>query len=111
MTSHLDAGRLVRDARRRHEVSQAALARRAGTTQRHVSRIERGEVSPSVDTLARLLACLGERLELGVAPGPRDNRTDQDVRADAAMSPSQRLSQTAALSRTLTTLARARHGA
>src|SRR3954465_9942811 len=75
-----DPGSLLRDARRRHRGSQTALARRAGTSARHIGRIERGEVSPSVDTVQRLLACMGERLELTVADGPSDNRSDADVR-------------------------------
>src|SRR3954467_9231668 len=101
-----DVGTLIREARERHAVSQQTLARRAGTTQKHVSRIERGEISPSVATLTRLLAALGERLELRAVPGPRDNRTDGELRADfEQLSSSERLAQTAALSRTLTGIA------
>ena len=101
-----DAGALVRDARERHGVSQATLARRAGTTQRQVSRIERGEISPSVSTLARLLEAMGERLELRAVPAPPDNRSDEELRADfAELSPAERLAQAAALSRTLTGIA------
>lgn len=59
---------MLREARTRHRVSQVSLARRAGTSQRHISRIERGEVSPSVDTLARLLAMVGEELRLETTP-------------------------------------------
>lgn len=59
-------GQLVRDARRRHKVSQARLARRAGTTQSAISRIERDHVSPSVETLRELLHLLGEDLVLRV---------------------------------------------
>jgi transcriptional regulator with XRE-family HTH domain len=71
------AGRLLRAARERHHVSQAALAHRAGTSQRHISRIERGDVSPSVDTLARLLAMVGEELRLETIPSPhRYSRDD-----------------------------------
>jgi len=58
-------GQLIRDARRRHGVSQARLAIRAGTTQSAISRIERDQVSPSVETLRSLLHLLGEDLELG----------------------------------------------
>jgi len=58
------AGSLVRDARQRHGLSQARLARRAGTTQAAVSRIERGLVSPTVTMLNALLRAVGERLEL-----------------------------------------------
>lgn len=102
---------MIRDARRRHGLSQSALARRARTSQRQVGRIERGEISPSVETLVRLLATMGERLELRAAPGPRDNRSDEELRHDLReLSASERVAQTAALSRTLTTLAARRDG-
>src|SRR5215213_2371072 len=48
-------GHLLREARRRHGVSQARLAIRAGTTQSAISRIERDQVSPTVETLRGLL--------------------------------------------------------
>ena len=57
-------GRLLREARRRHGVTQEQLAARAGTSQAAISRIERDVVSPSVSTLAGLLDLLGEELEL-----------------------------------------------
>ena len=57
-------GRLLREARRRHGVTQEQLAARAGTSQAAISRIERDVVSPSVGTLASLLDLLGEELEL-----------------------------------------------
>ena len=101
-----DAGDLIREARRRHAISQQTLARSAGTTQKHVSRIERGDISPSVATLARLLAAMGERLELHATPAPRDNRSDAELRADyERLTASERLAQTSALSRTLTGIA------
>jgi transcriptional regulator with XRE-family HTH domain len=58
-------GRLLKEARSRHGVSQARLAARAGTTQSAISRIERDRVSPSVETLRELLYLLGEDLALG----------------------------------------------
>ncbi len=104
-------GPLLRDARRRHRLSQASLARRARTSQRQVSRIERGEISPSTDTLGRLLCAMGERLELRAVPGPRDNRADDELRHDfQALSASERIAQTSALSRMLTGLAGRRRG-
>jgi hypothetical protein len=39
-------------------------------------------ISPLVSTLARLLVAMGERLELHAVPGPRDNRSDTELRAD-----------------------------
>ncbi len=57
-------GRLLRDARIRHGVSQEQLATRAGTTQSAISRIERDRISPTVGTLTELLHLLGEELVL-----------------------------------------------
>jgi transcriptional regulator with XRE-family HTH domain len=61
----MSAGELLRQARRRHGVSQRSLAIRARTTQSAISRIERDRVSPTVETLGELLFLLGEDLELG----------------------------------------------
>jgi transcriptional regulator with XRE-family HTH domain len=58
-------GQLLRDARRKHGVSQKRLAIRAGTTQSAISRIEQDHVSPSVETLRELLHMLGEDLVVG----------------------------------------------
>jgi transcriptional regulator with XRE-family HTH domain len=62
------AGTLVREARKRHGLTQAQLAARARTSQAAISRIERGLVSPSVATLAQLLDLLGEELVLDAEP-------------------------------------------
>jgi transcriptional regulator with XRE-family HTH domain len=62
------AGELLRDARRRHGLTQRQLAIRARTSQAAISRIERGHVSPTVDTLAELLWLMNERLELDAEP-------------------------------------------
>ena len=56
--------RILRDARRRHGLTQAQLAARARTSQAAISRIERGLVSPSVETLRTLLDLMGEELVL-----------------------------------------------
>ena len=61
-------GELLREARKRHGVTQAQLATRARTSQAAISRIERGLVSPSVATLATLLDLMGEELELSASP-------------------------------------------
>ena len=57
-------GQLLRDARRRHHVTQKQLAARARTSQAAISRIERDEISPTVETLRNLLDLLGEELTL-----------------------------------------------
>jgi transcriptional regulator with XRE-family HTH domain len=83
-------GQLLREARRRHGVSQARLAIRASTTQSAISRIERDHVSPSVETLRTLLHLLGEDLVLGASP--RDYGIDSTmIRERLALTPSERL--------------------
>ena len=62
----MSPGVLIRSTRERHGLTQAQLALRAGTSQNAVSRAERDEISSSVDTIQRLLAAMGERLELSV---------------------------------------------
>lgn len=77
----LEPGRLLREARNRHGLSQARLARRAGTTQSAISRIEQERISPTVQTLAELLHLMGEDLVLDLKP--RDagiDRTQIDER-------------------------------
>jgi transcriptional regulator with XRE-family HTH domain len=62
----MQAARMLRHARRRAGMSQRDLARVTGIAQPAIARIERGVVSPSVETLDRLLAGAGTTLE--VAP-------------------------------------------
>lgn len=68
MLTPMTSGELIRDARSRHGLTQARLALRAGTTQSAISRLERDEISPAVDTVELLLAAMGERLELSGRP-------------------------------------------
>lgn len=58
-------GQVLRDARRRHGVSQTQLAIRAGTRQSAISRIEAGRVSPTFETMQTLLDLLGAELTIG----------------------------------------------
>ena len=58
----MDAGSLLRDARRRAELTQTELAELSGTSQATLSAYERGSKTPSADTLARVLAAAGVRL-------------------------------------------------
>ncbi|GAA2725817.1 helix-turn-helix domain-containing protein [Cellulomonas aerilata] len=67
----MDAAELLRSVREAAGLSQGALAARAGTSQPAVSRYESGASSPSVETLDRLLAVMGERLELSTVTAQR----------------------------------------
>lgn len=70
----MDAGGLIREARRSAGLTQTELARRAGTSQAAISRYESGTSSPSVATLQRLLAACGKHLRLDL-----DERTPTGV--------------------------------
>lgn len=103
-------GALVRDARRRHGVGQAELARRLGTSQPAISRIERDQVSPTVETLERILNAIGETLQVATLrldepPPGGSNQTIAELRADYRLGPEERLAQAARLSEVATELA------
>ncbi|MHB1539024.1 MAG: nucleotidyltransferase domain-containing protein [Solirubrobacteraceae bacterium] len=68
--------RLIVDARRDAELTQDALAARAGTSQSAIARYESGAVTPSFATLTRLLSACGRLLDISaVATG----RAGEDV--------------------------------
>ena len=60
----MEASRVLRQARRQAGLTQRELAQRARVSQPLIARIERGDVSPRVETLDRLLAACGFDLEL-----------------------------------------------
>lgn len=82
-----------------------------GTAQPAISRIERDVISPSVETLNRLLEAMGETLFLGSmelnAPAPGGgNQSVAELRADyRELTPGERLAQAAHLSEIATGLA------
>jgi uncharacterized protein len=86
----MDPGKLIRQTRERRGISQRTLALRAATDQAAISRIERGEVSPGMETIERLLAAMGERLRLDTEPlgGIHD---PAHLRAALRRSPAERL--------------------
>ena len=86
----MTAGELLRDARRRHGLTQRQLAIRARTSQAAISRIERGIVSPTVETLADLLWLMNA--ELGFDARPLDWGFDITLnRSTLAVSPDRRV--------------------
>jgi hypothetical protein len=83
-------GELIRATRIRRSLSQERLARRIGTKQSAISRLEADEVSPGVETLDLLLRAMGERLEIGGSQ-PEREYDPAHRRATAERSPSERL--------------------
>jgi len=64
----MEPGALIAAARRRAGLTQAELARRAGTSQPVISAYEHGRRDPSVATLRRLVEAAGERLHVSAVP-------------------------------------------
>lgn len=79
----MDPASLLVSVRRRRGLTQADLARRAGTSQPVVSAYERGHRDPSYATLRRLVAAAGERLELSASMPGGDLPPAADVREHA----------------------------
>jgi len=93
------AATLLHEARTSAGLSQRALARRAGTAQSVIARIERGLTSPTWETLERLLqaANLAVRAELEPRVVVGSHMLD-DVPRILAMTPEQRLEEVKNLS-------------
>lgn len=55
---------ILRDARKNARLTQVELAERIGADKSYISRIERGETTPSVATFYRIVNALGLSIEL-----------------------------------------------
>ncbi len=87
---------LVREARTRAGLSQRELARRAGTAQSVVARVESGATSPTWDTLSRLLSATGFSLDINLEPSiVVGSHMLDDVARILAMTPEVRLAELA----------------
>jgi transcriptional regulator with XRE-family HTH domain len=99
-------GQLIRETRERHRLSQQRLARRVGTHQSAISRLEADEISPSVETLELLMSAMGERLRFAGEPMERDY-DPVHRRATAARPPAERLALGISWNRMASRLAKA----
>ena len=89
-----DAGSLLREARTRAGLTQRELAKRAGTAQSVVARIERGQSDPSWKTLTRLIAAAGFSLHSELAlRSTADSHMLQDVARILSLTPEERLAE------------------
>jgi transcriptional regulator with XRE-family HTH domain len=93
-------GSLVKEARTAAGLTQAELARRAGTTQSAIARLEADEVSPRWDTVLSLVNAAGGRLEITLdtlspgAGGEEDVIDEHDwsiIERNLSLTPDQRL--------------------
>ena len=58
------SGQIIRDIRKEAGVTQSELADKIGADKSYVSRVERGEIMPSVGAFYRIIAALGFRVQL-----------------------------------------------
>lgn len=87
----MKGGTIIREARRRAGRTQAELARRLGTSQSVVARWESGRVSPSLETLTRVVRACG--LELAISLRPADDHDLGLALENRRLTPEQRLDQ------------------
>lgn len=85
------AGRMVREARRRVNLTQRQLSAKAGIPQETIARIERGRVDPRIGTVDRLLEACGYGLESMPRLGIGIDRTQ--IRELLKLTPSERLAR------------------
>lgn len=105
MTSAAD---LIREARFRSGLSQREVARRAGTAQSVVARVESGVTSPTWETLSRLLAATGFSVVAELrAAGADLSHMLEDVPRILELTPEARLAELANTSRFLSAVKRA----
>jgi transcriptional regulator with XRE-family HTH domain len=96
------AGSLLREARTRAGLSQRALAKRAGTAQSVIARIELGATSPAWDTLATLLESCGFELTSSLSIGAVErSHMLNDVPRILSLSPEARIREVANVDRFL----------
>jgi transcriptional regulator with XRE-family HTH domain len=85
----MSVARIVREARRRAGLTQAALAERAGVPKSTVGRIESGARTPSVELVERLVRAAGLEITLGLSEP--DPATDSMFERTLRRTPAERL--------------------
>jgi transcriptional regulator with XRE-family HTH domain len=85
----MQGNHLVREARRRAALTQAELARRVGTTQSVIARVEAGRTRPSVEYISRLLRACG--YDLSVYLAPVDDHDWSIAEGNLSLTPSERV--------------------
>jgi transcriptional regulator with XRE-family HTH domain len=83
---------ILREARKRAGLSQAALARRTNRPQQSIARWEAGRVEPSLETLTELVRACGWELVTDLARA--DPEYESEIRRQLRLSPPARLRST-----------------
>ena len=58
------SGQILQDARKEAKVTQAELAKRINSTKSYISRVENGDIIPSVAKFWEMITSLGMRVEI-----------------------------------------------
>lgn len=58
------SGQIVHDARKEAKITQSELARRINTSKSYISRIENGDITPSVGVFYRIISAPGLRIDI-----------------------------------------------
>ena len=87
----MKGGSIIRQARRRAGLTQAELAHRLRTSQSVVARWESGRVSPSLETLTKVVRACG--LDLVISLRPADDHDLGLALESQRLTPEQRLDQ------------------
>ena len=85
----MSSATLIRQARKRANLTQAELAAKVATTQSAVARWERGASHPSVERLQSLVEACGLELQVGLTP--RDDDEIAALRRNLALSVDERV--------------------
>jgi transcriptional regulator with XRE-family HTH domain len=93
----MNGGRLIREGRRRAGLTQAELARRVGTTQSAIARLERGRTEPSLERVGQLLRACG--LDLNVQLTQADDSNWSAAQTNLALDVDARVRQNQAVLR------------
>jgi hypothetical protein len=75
----MDAAMIIQTVRRRQGLTQAELARRAGTSQPVISAYEHGRRDPTYQMLRKLVEAGGERLHIDAVQRESDQPPPADV--------------------------------
>lgn len=85
------SGDLLREARLRAGLTQDELAERAGTARSQISRYERGDVLPSLETLRRLVRACGLELGFRVFEADREEHDASLIAQTLPLTPEERV--------------------
>src|SRR5256885_8765405 len=83
---------LAGEARKGAGIAQAELAKRVGTTQSAIARLERGTTTPTLERISQLVRACGFDLTVGMAPTDEDHDWHM-VQQNLRLSPTQRAEQ------------------